>query len=68
MATAFDTLTAAEELQAGGFDADQSKLIAQLLQQAIVGKAATKEDFERLENSIERSLENFLAAIKREIR
>ena len=53
MAEAFDTLTAAEKLQNGGFSEDQSKAIAHVLGDAITGTVATKSDIASLRSDIE---------------
>ena len=53
MAEAFDTLTAAEKLQNGGFSEDQSKAIAHVLGDAITGNVATKSDIASLRSDIE---------------
>ena len=48
MADAFDTLAASEELQTGGLDENQSKAVARVINGAVTGNVATKDDLEKL--------------------
>lgn len=63
MAEAFDTLTAAEKLQNGGFSDDQSKAIAHVIGDAITGNVATKSDVENLRVAMKGEIE----VLKKEI-
>ena len=56
MAEAFDTLTATEDLQTGGFDESQSKSLAKVIKTAVVGNVATKGDLDSLRQELKSEL------------